>query len=295
MGPTQIMEPINMKRVLTIQDISCLGRCSITIALPIISALGAEAVILPTAILSTHTIFPGFTFKDLTDQIEPITSHWKSQGVKFDAIYSGYLGSIEQIDLVKGIFEDFGGAAGGSDTDDAVLKIVDPVMGDRGVLYPGFDMDYVSKNTELCASADIIVPNLTEASLMTGLEYREDHDERYIKEMLAALEELGAGIAVLTGVSLTPGKTGIMGHDSRTGEYYVYQNDKVDAVFHGTGDLFSATCVGEMMRGKTWQQAMTLAADYTAHTIDVTMRDPARKWYGVDFEATIPDLIEMSR
>ncbi|MBR0399845.1 MAG: bifunctional hydroxymethylpyrimidine kinase/phosphomethylpyrimidine kinase [Mogibacterium sp.] len=296
------------KRVLTIQDISCLGRCSITIALPIISALGSETVILPTAILSTHTIFPGFTFRDLTDQIEPITSHWKSQDVEFDAIYTGYLGTIEQIDLVKGIFKDFGGSGSGSSVKSGnsvssgsssgsacALKVVDPVMGDRGKLYPGFDMDYVKKNTELCACADIIVPNMTEASLMTGLEYREEHDEIYIKEMLAALEELGARINVLTGVSLSPGKTGIMGHDSITGEYYLYQNDKVDAVFHGTGDLFSSTCIGEMMRGKTWQEAMTLAADYTALTIDATMKDPARKWYGVNFESTIPQLIEMSK
>ncbi len=277
----------NTKRVLTIQDISCVGRCSITIALPIISALGSETVILPTALLSTHTIFPDFTFKDLTDQIAPITNHWKSQGIEFDAIYTGYLGTIEQIDLVKGIFNDFG--------KEGTIRIVDPVMGDRGQLYPGFDKDYVKKNTELCACADIIMPNLTEASLMTGLEYREEHDEQYIKEMLTALEELGARINVLTGVSLTPGKTGIMGRDSLTGEYYLYQNDKVDAVFHGTGDLFSSTCVGLLMRGKTWQEAMTLAADYTAYTIDATMKDPARKWYGVNFESTIPQLIEMSR
>jgi pyridoxine kinase len=281
------MKENNIKRVLTIQDISCVGRCSTTIALPIISALGSETVILPTALLSAHTIFPDFTFKDLTDQIEPITKHWKTQGIEFDAIYTGYLGTIEQIDLVRGIFNDFGR--------DETIRIVDPVMGDRGMLYPGFDMDYVKKNTELCACADIIMPNITEASLMTGLEYREEHDEQYIKEMLAALGELGSRINVLTGVSLTPGKTGIMGHDTITGEYFLYQNDKVDAVFHGTGDLFSSTCVGEMMRGKTWQEAMTLAADYTAHTIDVTMKDPDRKWYGVDFEATIPYLIEISR
>lgn len=292
-----------IKRVLTIQDISCLGRCSTTIALPIISALGSETVILPTAILSTHTMFPDFTFKDLTDQIVPVTEHWKSQKVEFDAIYTGYLGTIEQIDLVKGIFKDFGqkGATdagigdGIGDGSTGALRIVDPVMADRGKLYPGFDMDYVKKNSELCACADIIVPNITEASLMTGLEYREEHDEVYIKEMLAALEELGARINVLTGVSLTPGKTGIMGRDSVTGEYYLYQNDRVDAEFHGTGDLFSSTCVGEMMRGRSWQEAMTLAADYTAYTIDVTMNDSARQWYGVSFESTIPHLIEMSK
>ena len=169
-----------MKRILTIQDISCLGKCSITIALPVLSALGSEAVILPTALLSTHTMFSGFTCKDLSDQIEPITAHWKSEGVEFDAIYTGYLGSIGQIDQVKAIIRDFKGPY--------TKVVVDPVMADNGKLYPAFDMDYVRKNTELCAVADIIVPNITEAAFMTGMDYREEHDEAYIREMLRRLQ-----------------------------------------------------------------------------------------------------------
>lgn len=274
-----------MKRVLTIQDISCLGKCSLTIALPVISALGAETVILPTAVLSTHTMFKNFTCKDLSDQIGPVTEHWKSEGVTFDAIYTGYLGTIEQIDQIREIFRMF--------RSEKTLIIVDPVMGDNGKLYPAFDMAYAKKNAELCAEADIIVPNITEASLMTGMEYREEYDAGYIKEMLSALNELGAGISVLTGVSLGEGQTGIMGYDRTTGEYYTYQNRKIDASFHGTGDLFSSTCVGEIMRGKDWRDAMRIAADYTAHTIEVTLQNPDKPWYGVDFEATIPELISM--
>ena len=274
-----------MKRVLTIQDISCLGKCSLTIALPVISALGSETVILPTAVLSTHTMFKNFTCKDLSDQIEPIAAHWKSEGVAFDAIYTGYLGTVEQIDQIKELFHSFRG----EDT----MIIVDPVMADNGKLYPAFDMDYVKKNAELCKEADIIVPNITEAALMTGMEYREEYDEAYIREMLERLNELGAGISVLTGVSLEKGKTGVMGYERRTGEYYVYQNRKIDAAYHGTGDLFSSTCVGEIMRGKDWRDAMRIAADYTAHTIEVTLRSPDKPWYGVDFEATIPELIGM--
>jgi pyridoxine kinase len=276
-----------MKRVLTIQDISCLGKCSLTIALPVISALGVETVILPTAVLSTHTMFKNFTVKDLSDQIEPITSHWKSEGVEFDAIYTGYLGTAEQIDQVKEIFSSF--------DHEGLIRVVDPVMADNGKLYPAFDMDYVKKNAGLCACADIIMPNLTEAAFMTGMEYREEYGEQYVRDMLEALVDLGARITVLTGVSLQPGKTGVMGYDRETGEYYLYQNDKVDAIFHGTGDLFSSTCVGEMMRGKTWQEAMSIAADYTAHTIAVTMQNPDKPWYGVDFEATIPYLLEISK
>lgn len=274
-----------MKRVLTIQDISCLGKCSLTIALPVISALGAETVILPTAVLSTHTMFRNFTCKDLSDQIEPIAAHWKSEGVAFDAIYTGYLGTAEQVDQIKELFRNFRG-------EDTVI-IVDPVMADNGKLYPAFDMDYVKKNAELCAEADIIVPNITEASLMTGMEYREEYDESYVKELLARLNELGAGISVLTGVSLEKGKTGVMGYERETGEYYIYQNRRIDAAYHGTGDLFSSTCVGQILRRLNWRDAMRIAADYTAHTIEVTLQNPDKPWYGVDFEATIPELLAM--
>ena len=274
-----------MKRVLTIQDISCLGKCSLTIALPVISALGAETVILPTAVLSTHTMFKGFTCKDLSDQIGPITSHWKSEGVAFDAIYTGYLGTAEQIDQVKGLIRDF--------RRPGTCVIIDPVMADNGRLYPAFDMAYVRKNAELCAVADIIVPNLTEAALMTGMEYRERYDESYIRQLLTRLSELGAGISVLTGVSLEEGKTGFMGYDRASGTYHAYQNRRIDAAYHGTGDLFSSTCVGEIMKGLDWRDAMRIAADYTAHTIEVTLNDPKQPWYGVDFEATLPDLMRM--
>ena len=272
-----------MKRILTIQDISCLGKCSLTIALPVLSALGSEAVILPTAILSTHTMFKNFTCKDLSDQIGPITAHWKSEGVKFDAIYTGYLGTIDEIEQVKAIFEAF--------KTDGTAIIVDPVMADNGKLYPAFGMDYVKKNAELCVSADIIIPNITEASLMTGLEYREDYDEGYIKELLAGLDSLGAGVSILTGVSLEPGKTGVMGYDSRSGEYYTYQHKRIAASYHGTGDLFSSTFTGELMRGKDWREAVKIAADYTARTIEVTLQNPKKSWYGVDFEATLPELM----
>lgn len=272
-----------MKRVLTIQDISCLGKCSQTIALPIISALGSEACILPTAVLSTHTMFPGFTYKDLSDQIKPVTEHWKEQGVEFDAIYTGYLGTIEQIDQMKQLFKDF--------RKEGQIIFVDPVMADNGKLYPTFDMAYAKKNAELCAEADFIVPNITEACFMTGMEYKEEYDEAYVKELLGKLTDLGAKITALTGVSLEPGMTGVMGYEKETGEYFIYQNKKVDAVFHGTGDLFSSTCIGEMMKGRSWKDAMRIAADYTAHTIEVTMKDPKKPWYGVNFEETIPYLI----
>jgi len=275
-----------MKRILTVQDISCLGKCSITIALPVISALGVECVILPTAVLSNHTLFKAFTVKDLSDQIEPITKQWESEGVEFDAIYTGYLGTEEQIDMMKDLFKTFGNG-------DDKLVFVDPVMADNGKLYPAFDMNYARKNTELCSCAYIIVPNITEACIMTGMEYREEYDEAYVKDLLSRVVNLGARISVLTGVSLSEGKTGVMGYDRDKDEYSVYQNDKVDATFHGTGDLFSSTMIGEIMHGKDWKDAVRIAADYTAHTIAVTMNDPKKPWYGVNFEETIPYLVNL--
>ena len=274
-----------MKRVLTVQDISCLGKCSLTIALPVLSVLGSETVILPTAVLSTHTMFKGFTCKDLSDQIEPIKQHWLKEGITFDAIYTGYLGSIAQIDQMKDLFRDF--------RREGMFVFVDPVMADNGRLYAAFNMAYAEKNKELCAEADIIVPNITEAALMTGMDYRETYDESYIRELLSGLRELGAKLSVITGVSLEKGKIGAMGIDRETGETWCYQNRRIDASYHGTGDLFASTFVGELLRGKDWKNAMRIAADYTAHTIEVTLKNPKEPWYGVDFETTLPDLLKM--
>ena len=273
-----------MKKVLTIQDISCFGKCSLTIALPVISAMGVETVILPTAVLSTHTMFKGFTVKDLTDQLIPITDHWKKENLHFDAIYTGYLGSQEEISITKRIFEEFGG--------DDTLIFVDPVMADNGKLYPAFDMEYAAANAGLCGLADIIVPNITEACFMTGTEYKEEYDEAYILGLLEKLSKLGAKTVVLTGVSLSEGKTGVYGLDTATGKHFVYQNDRVDAVYHGTGDLFSSVSVGGIVRGMELQDAFGIAADYTAETIRVTLENPEKPWYGVDFESTLPGLID---
>lgn len=273
-----------MKRILTIQDISCLGKCSITIALPVISAMGVETVILPTAVLSTHTMFKNFTVKDLTDQLVPITEHWRREGVKFDAIYTGYLGSAEEIDIVKRIFDEFG-------TKDNLI-FVDPVMADNGKLYPAFDETYAALNASLCGKADIIVPNITEACFMTGVEYKTQYDEAYIRELLKKLAKLCEKTVVLTGVSLSEGKTGVMGYDGATAEYFTYQNNWVNASYHGTGDIFSSVLVGALTRGIGLPDAMKLAADYTAETIRTTLQNPAKPWYGVDFEATLPQLVK---
>ena len=273
-----------MKRIVTVQDISCVGKCSLTVALPIISAMGVETSIIPTAVLSTHTMFKNFTCKDLTDQIKPITAHWKSEDINFSAIYTGYLGSFEQIDLMKEMFAEF-------KTEDNII-FVDPAMADNGKLYPAFDEAFAKHMATLCGKADIIVPNVTEACFMTGTEYKETYDEAYIKELLGKLADLGAKISVLTGVGFAEGKTGVMGYDKEKDEYYYYTHDRLDMSYHGTGDIFSSTCIGAMMNGFDWKEAMVIAADYTAECIRITMEDPTKPWYGVNFELAIPYLLK---
>lgn len=273
-----------MKRILTIQDISCVGKCSITVALPIISAMGIETAIIPTAVLSTHTMFKNFTCKDLDDQIVPITNHWLDEGIDFECIYTGYLATADQIDLIKNVFDNF--------KKETSLNIVDPVMADNGKLYPAFDEAFAAKMATLCAKADIILPNITEASFMTGMEYKEEYDESYIKEMLLKLADLGAGISILTGVGFKPGKTGAYGYDKNKDEFFYYENDRIDASYHGTGDVFASTFTGAMMNGLSWKEALPIAADYTAKCIQTTIDDPDRCFYGVNFEQEIPYLLK---
>ena len=272
-----------MKRVISIQDISCLGKCSLTVALPVISAMGVECAILPTAVLSTHTMFKNFTFKDLTDQIQPIAAHWKQENIRFDAIYTGYLASAEQIADVCSFFDQF--------KTETNLIFVDPAMADNGKLYPAFGPEFPKEMAKVCAKADIIVPNLTEASLLTGLPYRTEYNEGYLRELIAALAELGPRHIALTGVSFEPGKLGVMAYDQETKETFTYFNRHLPVSFHGTGDVFASTCVGGLMNGLDLGAALTLAADYTVACIQLTTQTPEANWYGVEFERAIPQLL----
>ncbi|WP_345942077.1 pyridoxamine kinase [Flavonifractor plautii] len=273
-----------LKRIVSIQDVSCLGKCSLTVALPIISAMGVECSIVPTAVLSTHTMFSGFTCKDLTDQIEPIAAHWKESGLGFDAVYTGYLASAEQIDYVCAFFDAFRQEGG--------MVVVDPVMADNGKLYPAFGPDFPAQMARVCAKADLILPNLTEASLLTGLPYRTEQDEGYIKELLQALAALGPRYVALTGVSFEPDKLGVMYYDKVTGQYGSYFTQRLPASFHGTGDIFASTCVGGLTRGLPLGDALALAADYTVESILLTLESPDANWYGVEFERAIPYLVQ---
>lgn len=273
-----------MKRIVTIQDISCVGKCSLTVALPIISAMGTEAAILPTAVLSTHTMFKGFTCKDLSDQIKPIADHWKKENIDFDGIYTGYLASFEQIHQMIDFFGEFGGNC---------LKFVDPAMGDNGKLYPAFDPAFAKEMAKLCAVADIAVPNLTEACFMLDIPYTEQYDRPFIYDVLRKLSALGAKKVLLTGVGFDNAHLGVVGYDSNTDSFFEYFNEKIDAKYHGTGDIFSSAMVGALMAGKAVEKAAAIAADYTCECIRLTLEDKGSNWYGVHFEKAIPTLLKL--
>lgn len=273
-----------MKRILTVQDISCVGRCSLTVALPIISAAGVEAGVLPTAVLSTHTAFPKFTFCDLTPEIDPISKTFEELGIDFDAIYTGYLGSFEQLSLVEELI-----ARNGSDKTQVV---VDPAMADNGKLYHGFTPEFALSMAKLCGKADLIIPNLTEASFMLGVPYVDSYDEEYIKDMLRKLCALGAKCAAITGVSLERGKLGVYSYNSESGEYFYYSNEHLPVAYHGTGDIFASATVGAMMQGHSVESALAVAVDFTLECIRMTMKDPDRRSYGVNFEEALPYYIE---
>lgn len=271
------------KKILTIQDISCVGQCSLTVALPILSACGLETCILPSAVLSTHTAgFSGFTFRDLTDDMPEIQAHWQKENIKFKAIYTGYLGSVKQVGYVQHILDTMG-------TDDCV-RIVDPAMADNGKLYSIFNDEYVAAMRGLCKSADILVPNITEACFLADMEYRETYDESYIKELLAKLATLGAKTIVLTGVGYTPDKTGVIVYEEGAIRYY--EHDKVSKGCHGTGDIYASAFTGSLMNDKDIFEAAKIAADYTVKCIINTQGD-ADHWYGAKFETALRDLMDM--
>lgn len=268
------------KRVLTIQDISCIGQCSMTVALPILSACGQETCILPAAVLSTHT--GGFgkpAVLKLTDMMPDCIRHWKDNGITFDVIYVGYLGSMDAVKYASEIMHTMLVPGG--------ITIVDPAMADHGKLYSGLDEDYAKSMAELCYQADIMMPNVTEVAMMTGMPYQENIDQDYVEKLL---NKLGGRDVVLTGVGFNPEETGAAIRSC--GEISYVHHKKIPRSYHGTGDIFAATFTGAMAAGKDIRQAVTIASEYTMRCIQKTYEEPAH-WYGVRFESLLPDLMEM--
>lgn len=272
------------KKVLTVQDISCVGQCSLTVALPIISACGIETAILPSAVLSTHTGgFTGYTFRDLTDDIEGIVAHWEKEKLSFDAIYTGYLGSMRQIELVRDIFRRV--------ATPGCQKIVDPAMADHGKLYCGFDEAFAKNMAKLCGDADIVLPNITEACMMVDMPYMaSDYDEAYIRALLEKVLALGARTVVLTGVSYEAGRLGAAVLSRGDKEISYYMHERLPRNCHGTGDIFASAFTGALMRDRSPIEAAKIAADFTVAGMKATA-DAEAHWYGTRFEKALPMLI----
>lgn len=264
-----------MKKIVTIQDISCYGQCSITVALPVLSAYGIETAILPSGILSTHTGgFKDFTFLDLTEEMPKIVEHWQKENIRFDAIYTGYIGDSRQFDIIR-------------DTRKLLnpdgLFIVDPAMADHGKLYGALDESIVDGMRSIVREADITLPNLTEAAFLLDIPYKESYTEPEIDSMLSSLCEMGAKTAVITGVSYEPGKLGAVSLNKETGEKASYFGEWVEKSYHGTGDIFSSVVIANIMRGMSMEASIKDACEFVIKCIRKTMPD-ADHWYGVKFE-----------
>lgn len=267
-----------MKRILTIQDISCVGQCSLTVALPIISSFGIETSVIPTAVLSTHTAFQGFTFHDLTEELPEIEKHWQKEKITFDGFYTGYVGSTKQIDYIISIISHLANSN--------AIKVIDPCMADNGKLYTGFAEDFPKHMLELCKYADVILPNLTELCLLLGVEYK-----MYNKEELEALVKRISSITnasvVLTGVSFEEEKLGAMTYDKEKGEISYYFTERVPIMFHGTGDCFASAFFGAVIKGYTYFEASKIACEFTYLSVKNTENEHEKHWYGVHFESAL--------
>ncbi|MDO5555322.1 MAG: pyridoxamine kinase [Clostridia bacterium] len=272
-----------MKKIVTIQDISCIGKCSLTVALPIISSMGIETAVIPTAVLSTHTAFKDFTYRDLSLDIPLIQKHWKKENFNFNAIYTGYLGSINQIDMIQDFFQEF------KTTSNFIF--IDPVMGDNGKLYTGFNQKFATKMAKLCKMADIIVPNLTEASYMLKKEYKEEYTKEEIKQILVSLSNLGPKKVILTGVSFNKNELGVITYDKKTKKFFSYFKEKIDVKYHGTGDVFSSTCVAALVNNYSLEKSIKIATDFVWEAIKHTYNTKGKDAYGVDFEKKLGTII----
>lgn len=270
------MDEADMKRIVSIQDISCIGKCSLTVALPVISAMGVECAVVPTAMLSAHTGFPGFTCRDVSDQMDEIGDHWQAMGLKFDAIYTGYLASAQQVERVRRWVERF--------RTEHTMVFVDPAMADAGALYAGLPADFPRQMAKVCALADVIAPNVTEACMLTGTPYQAHFSPEQLQTLLSRLQQLGAKQVILTGVEVD-GQIGVV---TTEGSYWV---PRLENSRPGTGDLFASACVGAMVQGVDLRRAVALGADFTAECIRLTLQNPDARWYGVDFERALPFLM----
>ncbi len=275
-----------LQRVAAIHDISGFGKCSMTVVLPILSAAGIEVVCMPTAVLSTHTGgFEGFTYRDLTEDLPAITEHWKSLDLHFSSIYSGFLGSPEQVDIVSNFMDTF--------NSDNTLVYVDPVMADEGELYSVFDDHMVDKMRELCEKADLLLPNITEACFLLKQPYQHGPYTRdYIEKLVRGLSDMGPEKVVLTGVYFDNEKLGAACYDRAEDKVEYAFSEKVPGQFHGTGDIFGSFCLAALLNGKSLLDSTQFAVGLTTDCILRTVARETNRREGVDFEGVLPEMMK---
>ena len=265
-----------MKRVVTMQDLSCLGKCSLTVIHPTISAMGVECAALPTALLSTHTAFPGPAVRDLSDFTRPILDHWQTIGAKFDGILTGYLANEAQADLALELMDRFGEKA---------VIVQDPAMADHGRLYSGISPAMVDAHRRICARADLVLPNLTEGCMLAGLAYEERTDLDFCREIAQELLKTSAKAVLLTGYSPTPDTVGFYYSDGK--REFCHAGPKLPRSCHGTGDLFAAVTMGGILHGLPVPEAGVLAAEFVHRAIAKTGENSR---FGVAFEGELGTL-----
>ncbi len=276
-----------LPRMAAIHDISGLGKCSLTVALPIVSASGVECCCIPTALLSTHTgCFSDWTFRDLSDDILPIAEHWsKLDDISFDAIYSGYLASEKQGELIEKCIDYLKG--------ENTLVIVDPAMADNGRYYANLDEKMASCFKRLIAKADVITPNITEACFITGTEYiSAPHSEEFVDGLIDKLSQLGPRIVAITGVCPDESHVGIVARDNKTGKTCRFMNRAREGVFHGSGDVFASSFAALLTRGADVETALSLAEAFVSDCVERTEKRNVPRHYGLDFESALPDYIK---
>lgn len=267
-----------MCKIVSVQDISCYGQCSLTVALPILSSYGFETAILPSGILSTHTGgFTDFTYHDLTEEMPLIVNHWKKENITFDAIYTGYIGDARQFNLIKnmrGLLNPGG------------QLIVDPAMADHGKLYVALDETIVAGMREIVSVADLILPNITEGYLLTGLPYKENPSSEEIDELLKKLAELGPKKIILTGVKKGDKEYGAAFYDSASRERVDYYAELISGSYHGTGDVFASVAIATYLQGKNIYEVLKEACEFVVKSIKATLDDKSHI-YGVKFEKVL--------
>lgn len=264
---------LNMKKILVIQDLSCVGKCSITVALPILSAMGISCSVLPTAVLSTHTAFPNPHIRSLTQDIVPVAEHLQQVGAEFDAILVGYLADPEQAEAVLEVISAF----------DCPV-ILDPAMGDHGKLYSGITQEQVSAMRDLGTMATVLLPNVTEACMLAGIPYQEQTDGQVLRMLLENLCRIKTETVIITGVSPAPDKTGFAGLQKGEG-MFSYTASRREKSLHGTGDMFSAVFAGAYILGRDPMESAELAAGFVERVIDNT---PEATLFGAEFESQLP-------